>query len=87
MFAEFEAGLREAWQRALNKASVPTTGQLLLGVAARRSITGPLFGNADRVRTYRNAIVHEGNESVEPVSVPEAVRYLRRFFSHLPPDW
>ena len=87
LFAEFETGLREAWRRAYRRNTHPRTVRLLEAFAARCSVPQDWYDAAADVRKYRNALVHEEDETVAPVTVDTAGRALRRFFSRLPPDW
>jgi hypothetical protein len=87
LFAEFEAGLREAWVRALGQATSPRMQDLIDSVAARRLVPAPWRAAAHEVRAYRNALVHEGGADVAPIGLAEACGHLCRFFSYLPPDW
>jgi hypothetical protein len=43
--------------------------------------------SAHHVRKYRNRIVHDQAEEIDPVSLADATRFLCRYFSFLPPDW
>jgi hypothetical protein len=87
LFAEFETGLREAWRRAYRRRTHPRTVELLDAFAARCSISQDWHDAADDVRKYRNALVHEEDETIAPITVATAGRSLRRFFSRLPLDW
>ncbi len=87
LFAVFESGLREAWEIALGRDTNPKMADLLQAVAARQKTTDDVLSNADRVRNYRNGLVHVSTESSETLTLQEARRYLCRFFSQLPPDW
>jgi hypothetical protein len=84
LFAEFETGLREAWRRAWKRASRPATAQLMRTIAGRCGITGDWFNAADAVRKYRNALIHEEDESATPIPALTAGQSLRRFLSRLP---
>lgn len=87
LFAEFETGLREAWRHAYGRPSHPKTSNLLEAIATRCAMPQPWFDQVDKVREYRNSLVHD--ESATGVMIPlgEAARRLCRFFSALPPDW
>jgi hypothetical protein len=87
LFAEFESGLREAWERAFSQSSHPRMVDLLQALAARCRMPQDRLDDADRVRVYRNSLVHEGGEEVEPIPMGTARGHLCRFFSMLPSDW
>jgi hypothetical protein len=87
LFAEFEAGLREAWVRAFGQATSPKTQDLIDSFAARRLIPAPWRAAAHDVRAYRNALIHEGGVDIPPIGLDEAQGHLCRFFSRLPDDW
>jgi len=87
LFAESEAGLRDAWENSFKQTTTPPMRDLLVAVAARRSIPERDLTNAHLVREYRNSLVHEGDDRVEPVPLELAKKYLCTFFSWLPLDW
>jgi hypothetical protein len=86
-FAVFENGLRDAWENAEYKATNPRMADLLVAFASRAKMPMDRLADAQRVRAYRNSIVHDKTERAEPVSLVEAARFLCRYFSFLPPDW
>lgn len=85
LFAEFESGARQYWRA--NWPTDPKTVDLLDGLAARCGIPDTQRDNAHLVREYRNSLVHEREDQMEPVSMAVARGYLCRFFSFLPPQW
>ncbi|MCI0464288.1 MAG: hypothetical protein L0Z62_45720 [Gemmataceae bacterium] len=85
LFAEFETGLRLFWDTVRDTNS--RTRDLLDGVAALRVIPDEQRNNAHEVRAYRNSLVHEREEEVEPIPIAVARGYLCRFFSFLPYEW
>ena len=87
LFAEFETGLRSFWSTRRKTLPPSRTRDLLDGVAAMRAITLEILTNAQDVREYRNALVHERGEATVLLSIPEARRHLCRCFSYLPPAW
>lgn len=87
LFAEFESGLRDAWLNHYGRTTHPPMKDLLAAMAALRSISPQWHDDADAVRAYRNAILHEGGTSVRPITLKEARHCLCRFFSYLPLDW
>src|SRR5205085_1499714 len=87
LFAEFETGLRVAWRRAFGRTSQPQTARLLAAVAARCRVPDQWLADVDAVRQYRNALVHESDDQVDPISIEVASGRLCRFFSRLPDNW
>jgi hypothetical protein len=87
LFAEFETSLRLFWPRARSTDSPSRTRDLLDGVAATCRIHDVQFQKAHSVRLYRNALVHEQGEAVEPMSISTSRKYLCQFFSFLSGYW
>jgi hypothetical protein len=87
LFAEFESGLREAWTMAFRQATTPRMQDLIDSVSARCVISPEWRDRVHDVRIYRNALVHEGGEDVQPIGLREACSELCRFFSGLPHRW
>ena len=87
LFAEFETGLRLYWPTARRTNPPSRTRDLLDGIGATRQITAPQISHAQAVREYRNALVHERDEAIKPISLAVARRHLCRYFSFLPPSW
>src|SRR5262249_2451569 len=87
LFAEFEAGLREAWEFPFGRTTVPRVRDLIDSLHAQCSI--PRDGRAcgHEVRIYRNALFKEGSGDVPPIGLREACSWLCRFFSRLPHGW
>jgi hypothetical protein len=85
LFAEFETGAREYWDATW--ATEVTTVNLLTGLAARRSIPDIDRENGHLVRDYRNSLVHEREDSPDPIPVDLVRKYLCTFFSFLPAQW
>ena len=85
--AEFEAGLRDAWQNAFGRPTQPPLRDLLAAVAARRLVPQDALDRADEVREYRNVLVHEGAPDVAAIPIADVRRHLCRFFSRLPSRW
>jgi hypothetical protein len=85
LFAEFETGLRSYWDTV--RGTNPRTRDLLEGIAATCGIPDDQRDNAHLVRDYRNSLVHEREEDVEPLPVAVARGYLCHFFSFLPYKW
>lgn len=87
LFAEFEAGLREAWELAFRRATVPGIRDLIDSVYAQCALSQDWLDRAHAVRIHRNALVHEGGDEAGPVGLREACADLCRFFSGLPHHW
>lgn len=85
LFAEFETGLRSFWSSVRHTS--PGMHDLLEGVAALCGVPDFDRANAHGVREYRNSLVHEREEEVEPISVKDSRGYLCKFFSFLPRKW
>jgi hypothetical protein len=87
VFAEFEAGLREAWALAFRQTTSPRMRDLIDSFSARCIISQEWCDCAHEVRAYRNALIHEGDGEVQPIGIREACGWLCRFFSRVPHDW
>jgi len=87
LFAEFETGLRLFWPTARTKEPPNRVAHMLDGIAATRRIPSKILEHAHRVREYRNALIHEREEPVDPIPIGESRGHLCRFFSYLPPRW
>ena len=85
LFAEFETCLRVFWE--VTRDTRPRTRDLLDGVGARRTIPYDKINNAHAVREYRNSLVHERNEKIEPIPIGDARNRLCDFLSFLPIAW
>ena len=85
LFAEFETGARQYW--AANWSTAPTTYGLLDGLSARCGIPSTYRDNAHTVRNFRNGLVHEREDDMDPMTIAAARGYLCHFFSSLPPQW
>ena len=87
LFAEFETILRMFWQASRGKDSPSRTRDLLDGVGAKRKVPHDRIQNAHEVRKYRNLLVHEREEEIEPIPIGQARGHLCRFLSFLPFQW
>jgi hypothetical protein len=87
VFAEFESGLRDFWEKSLGRATHPSVKDLLDSIAARRDIPQDWLDDVHEVRNFRNSFVHERKGDEISVSLSEARGRLCRFFSWLPGDW
>jgi hypothetical protein len=87
LFAEFEAGLREAWELAFRRTTIPSVRDLIDSVHAQRVLPDPWRDCVHQIRIYRNSLVHEGGEDADTIGLREACGDLCRFFSGLPHRW
>lgn len=87
LFAEFETGLRSYWSAKRKTFPPSRTRDLPDGIAAMRHIRLEILTNAQEVRDYRNALVHEREQVRVPISIAAARRHLCQYFSFLPPGW
>jgi hypothetical protein len=87
LFAEFETGLRLFWPSARANEPPGRTRDLMDGVAATRRIPDDELRNAHAVRGYRNTLVHEREEDIDPISIAEARKHLCKFLSFLTPTF
>jgi len=87
LFAEFETSLRTYWLASRITDPPSRTRDLLDGVAARCRIPHDHIQNAHAVREYRNVLVHERDEDVDPIPIALSRRHLCMFLSFLPIEW
>jgi hypothetical protein len=59
LFAEFEAGLREAWEFKYRRPTHPKVFDLIESLAALCQIPQDWRDRTQEVRAYRNMLVHE----------------------------
>lgn len=84
LFAEFETGLRSYWRVTRKKDPPARTRDLIDAIGAKRRVATQRILAAHEVREYRNALVHERQDSAIAVELANARRQLCRFLSHLP---
>jgi hypothetical protein len=87
IFAEFETCLRMFWQAAFERRPPSRTRDLLDGVGARRKISDDRIHNAHKIREYRNQLVHEIEDAVEPITIDVTRSHLCHYLSFLPIEW
>src|SRR5438552_17350243 len=58
LYAEFEAGLRDAWRHFFGRATFPRMEVLINRVGALRDISPQVIAAVHHVRDYRNDIIH-----------------------------
>jgi hypothetical protein len=85
LFAEFETTLRTYWQTL--RSTKPPAKDLLASLGAMRKIPFNQIGDAQKVREYRNVLIHEECESVEKVPLGKARGDLCHFLAFLPERW
>jgi len=85
LFAAFESGLRSYW--ATIRTTKPPVRDLLDSIAGDRDVPDNVCDEVHEVRNYRNALVHETDEEIEPVPLADARRRLCTFFARLPDNW
>jgi hypothetical protein len=87
IFAEFEAGLRQYWKQHRERSTVPKVASLIRSISARRDVHHRDMTNVDRVRRYRNKLIHDEDSEAHAAEVGEARKFLCVFFGKLPEDW
>ncbi len=91
LFSEFEAGLRDYWETYLGKTTEPTVYQLVYQAIPTQRFPQDKIDNADKVRKYRNFLVHDPEEDapadVSVFTVKEAKRHLAAYFALLDAQW
>lgn len=86
LFGEFEGVLVGYWRDGMGRATRPTVRVLIDRIAADREISPGHRAGADRVRRYRNNVVHE-QERGSVLPFDECKAHLGRFLSWLPEQW
>jgi hypothetical protein len=87
MFAEFEAGLRDAWANFFGRDSHPRVSDLIDAIAGYQFVPDDVTDGVHGARRFRNGLVHEGGEAAVPVAFDAARSVLGLFLSRLPLDW
>jgi hypothetical protein len=87
LFAEFETGLRDYWKQRLKKKTVPRVADLVASIGSNRDVHDRDLTNVDRVRRFRNKLIHEEDSEARAVEIGEARKFLCIFFGKLPEDW
>lgn len=87
IFAEFEAGLRDAWQDAFHRQTQPAMKDLLEAVTGLRLIPRRWSQSVDEVRKFRNSMVHPGQVTPQVFSLIQARERICQFWSFMPLDW
>jgi len=76
IFAEFETGLGQFWLTM--RKTKPPMKALVEAVAALRRVPEDMLGKVQKVRDYRNALIHEREERVDPMALTEVRKSLSR---------
>ena len=87
MFTEFESGLRDFWKIHLKKKSVAKASVLIKSIGSHRKIYDQQIEDVDKVREYRNTLIHDSDSGSEVVEIGAARRSLCIYYSRLPEDW
>ena len=86
LFSEFETALRH-FLRA-SKLSQPSKVEVLINkVRDRIGIANVHTDDVHKVRKYRNVLVHDRLEKIDPVTLREATKYCGTFLSWLQRTW
>ncbi len=85
LFAEFESALRSFW--TVSKKPATLTRHLVGSIAAKRDIPSGVLDNAQKVREYRNGLVHERTSDFPIMTLIQIRSFLCHFLSYLPPSW
>lgn len=86
LFSEFETALHR-FMHAFHLRRPRATSSLINRVQDRGRIPQVDADAVHRVREYRNVLVHERSEPVEPVTIREATRFLCTFLSRVQRMW
>lgn len=87
LFAEFETCLRSYWVVSRGNEPPSRTRDLLDGTGSKRKIPHDVIRNAHAVREFRNSLVHERDEVMDPLPIADGRRSLCIFLNFLPPQW
>jgi hypothetical protein len=87
MYAEFEVSLRDVWKNHFGQVTHPSMKDLLVAIAARIRVPNDRFEAMDRLRVYRNGLVHSGKEPAFSIPMQEARSTMKAFLSWLPVNW
>jgi hypothetical protein len=87
LFAEFETGLRSFLAAVRGRPVRARVEHLIDSVAVKRRIPYDMITNTHAARDYRNALVHEREQPVSPITIQTVRSYLCTFFDRLPDEW
>lgn len=86
MFASFESSLRHFWRTTVRNTR-PLTAVLITCIAGRRGVPNDTHDTVQRIREFRNVLIHEENEEKERFKIDEASRSLNTYLARLPLEW
>ena len=86
MFAEFETAIRSYWRTIKPKARTPVE-VMLNRVADRLTVPTNVRLSVHSVREYRNHLVHERDQDLDPVAIKDARHWLATYLARLPKQW
>jgi hypothetical protein len=86
MFAYFESDLRHYWRTTVRDTK-PLTEHLLSAIAARRGVPQDTLDAVQRIREFRNYLIHEGHEPRRMIAIDEASGDLNAYLARLPLVW
>lgn len=86
LFACFESSLRHYW-RNMVKDTKPQTEVLLFSIAARCGIPKETLDAVQKIRDFRNHLLHEEHEIVRGFTIDEASSHLNTYLARLPLEW
>jgi hypothetical protein len=86
LFSEFDTALLH-FVRSFHIRKPRGAQALINRVRDRGHIPQPATDAVHRVREYRNVLVHDRSTQVAPVTIREAMRFLRTFLSRLQRIW
>jgi hypothetical protein len=69
------------------RATRPMAEHLINAIGAVRHIPDHTTRRVHEVRNYRNVLVHERDDVVDPIPVPECRSRLCTYFDRLPIEW
>ena len=86
MFACFESSLRNYWRTEI-KDTKPLTEQLLSSLGVRRGVPEKKIEMVQKIRDFRNYLIHEEFEVTKRFTIDEAIGYLNTYLARLPLEW
>jgi hypothetical protein len=86
LFAEFETCLRSYWRICVRDTNPPAE-VLVDRIGDKRRIPRSQVSNAQKVRQWRNTLVHERDQVGERVPIDVAKGHLCHYVAFLPLEW
>jgi hypothetical protein len=56
-------------------------------IAGRRGVPNDTRDTVQKIREFRNVLIHEENEEKERFTIDEASRHLNTYLARLPLEW